>query len=235
MQYAETDSAWRDQGSYAMHSKALGIPTYIIASNRLAGKYLVHLLAKHPFARPILCEQLPQPRLRSRLTVFVLEGSFVPLPLRECLRRLRLLFSKGRFIVVNRAQPDEEIMRLLTLGVHGFVEHSRVAEALADAVRMVAAGHLWIPKGLLQAHVQMNADATQRSAGGFRSLTPREMEVLELVRHRLSNKEIAEVLRVRESTVKYHLSHMLAKLRVGGRRELDSKANTARIWEELSS
>jgi len=125
-------------------------------------------------------------------------------------------------------------MYLLTLGVHGFVEHSRVAEALADAVRMVAAGHLWIPKELLQAYVQMNADATRRSAGGFRSLTPREKEVFELVRHRLSNKEIAGVLGVREGTVKYHLSHILAKLRVGGRRELDRKASAARVWEEFS-
>jgi DNA-binding CsgD family transcriptional regulator len=59
--------------------------------------------------------------------------------------------------------------------------------------------------------------------------------VLELVRQRLSNKEIARILDVRESTVKYHLSNILAKFRVGNRRALEmAKPETPRIWEQLS-
>jgi len=216
-----------------MHSKELGIPTYIIASNRLAGEYLVQVLARDRFVRPILCRQLPQPRLRSVPTVFVIEGSFVPLPLGECLRRLRLLFPKARFVVVDRRQPDEEILRLITLGVQGFVEHSKVAETLSDAVRTVSAGRFWIADDLLQAYVNLTAEAKRSRSAGRPIPTPREAEVLELVRQRLSNKEIAEILGVRESTVKYHLSHILTKFRVTGRRELDIKANDAPVWEEL--
>jgi len=218
-----------------MHPKELSFPTYVIASNRLAGEFIVDVLAKQHFTRPILCEQLPQPRLKPSVTVFILEGSFVSLPLGECLRRLRFVFPKARFLVVNRGQPDEEIIRLLRLGIHGFVEHSKVAEALPDAVRTVAAGNFWISNELLQSYIKLTTEPRRDRSDRMPSPTPREAEVLELVRQRLSNKEIAKILKVRESTVKYHLSNIMAKFQVGGRRELEIKAKSARVWEELLS
>jgi len=218
-----------------MGSKTAGIPTYIMASNRLAGEYLVKVLANDRFARPILCEQLPQPRLRSMLTVFVVEGSLVPLPLSECIRRLRSLFPKGKFLMVDQLQRDEEITRLIRLGFHGYVEHSKAAESLASAVRAVAAGRLWISDELMQMYVNLTAEAKHSHAGRPPLPTPRETEVLELVRRRLSNREIATILKVSESTVKYHLSNILSKFRVGSRRELETtQAGTARVWEQLS-
>jgi DNA-binding NarL/FixJ family response regulator len=218
-----------------MGSKNIGIPTYVIAGNRLAGEYLVQVLGHDRFARPILCEQLPQPRLRSIPTVFVVEGSLIPLPLSECIRRLRSLFPKGRFVMVDRPQPDEEVMRLIKLGFHGFVEHSKVAESLAAAVRAVSAGRLWISDELMHMYLRATAEARHSPAGRPQLPTPRETEVLELVRRRLSNREIATILRLSESTVKYHLSHILAKFRVGNRRELETtRIGAARIWEQLS-
>jgi DNA-binding NarL/FixJ family response regulator len=216
-------------------SKHIGIPTYVIASNRLAGEYLVQILANDRFARPILCEQLPQPRLRSVPTVFVIEGSLLPVSLRECIRRLRSLFPKGRFVMVDRPQPDEEIMLLIKLGFHGFVEHSKVAEFLAAAVRAVTAGRLWIPDDLMHMYMHFAAEIRPGSAGPPLP-TFREIEVLELVRQRLSNREIATLLVISESTVKYHLSNILAKFRVSSRRDLETTAREgpARIWEQLS-
>jgi DNA-binding NarL/FixJ family response regulator len=219
-----------------MRAKNIGIPTYIVASNRLAGEYLVGVLANDRLVRPIFCEQLPQPRLRSQATIFVIEGSLIPLPLTECIRRLRFLFPKGRFVMVDRAQPDEEIVRLIRLGFHGFVEHSQVRESLADAVRTVATGRLWISDRLMHAYVNTTAEVRTSDGARLSVPTPRETEVLELVRRRLSNKEIAAMLEISESTVKYHLSNVLTKFRVGTRRELEAtaKAGPAGVWEQLS-
>jgi DNA-binding NarL/FixJ family response regulator len=207
-----------------------------MASNPLAGEYLVQLLAGDPVARPILCEQLPQPRLRSMPAVFIIEGSLVPVPLSECIRRLRVLFPKGRFVVVDRVQRDEEIMRLIQLGFHGFVEHSEVAKSLVEAVRAVAGGRLWISDELMQKYMNVTAEARHSQVGGNQLPTPRETEVIELVRRRLSNKEIAAILNVSESTVKYHLSKVLAKFRVASRRELEATATTspAPVWGQLA-
>jgi len=50
-------------------------------------------------------------------------------------------------------------------------------------------------------------------------LTPREMDVLRSVTRGKSNKEIGVEFNIAESTVKVHVTHILEKLRVGGRTE----------------
>jgi DNA-binding NarL/FixJ family response regulator len=228
----KTGSAWGG----TLRSKDSGIPTYIVTTNRLAGEYLVQLLASDRFARPILCEQLPQPRLRSMPAVFIVEGSLVPIPLREFIRRLRSLFPKGRFLMVNTPQPDEEIIHLIKLGFHGFIEHSKVVESLAAGVRAIATGRLWIPDGLMHRYLREADEAREGSADRPQPPTFRETEVLELIRQRLSNREIATILSVSVSTVKYHVSHILAKCRVASRHELEATSivGPTRIWEQLS-
>lgn len=51
-------------------------------------------------------------------------------------------------------------------------------------------------------------------------LTPREREVLELLKQRRTNKEIAEELVIEESTVETHVRSVLSKLGFRTRREL---------------
>jgi DNA-binding NarL/FixJ family response regulator len=165
----------------------------------------------------------------------VVEGSLIPLPLSECIRRLRFLFPKGRFLAVDRPQPVEEISRLIHAGFHGFVAHANVSDCLASAVRAIAAGRLWISDEVMNQYVGLTTETPQPC--GRRSALPtrREAEVLELVRRRMSNKEIATLLAVSESTVKYHISHILAKFRADNRRELEiAEVGPAQVWEQLS-
>jgi DNA-binding CsgD family transcriptional regulator len=61
------------------------------------------------------------------------------------------------------------------------------------------------------------------------ALTPRELEVLELVAAGLSNKEMAERLFVSENTVKTHCSRVFDKLGVGRRTQAVQAARTLRL------
>jgi DNA-binding CsgD family transcriptional regulator len=65
------------------------------------------------------------------------------------------------------------------------------------------------------------------------AITQRESQILELVKRRLSNKEIGAVLNIQESTVKFHLSNVFSKLRVSRRSELQAKAELSSIWKQL--
>ncbi len=60
---------------------------------------------------------------------------------------------------------------------------------------------------------------TARMPKSLQELTPREMEVLQLIAQGLGNREIAQQLAVNERTVKYHVSTILDKLEVTNRTE----------------
>jgi DNA-binding NarL/FixJ family response regulator len=138
--------------------------------------------------------------------------------------------------MVDRHQPDKEILLLINMGFHGFVEHSHVTKTLGAAVRSVAGGRVWFSEELMQQYVYTSAEAKRSSGEGQLLLTLRETEVLDLVRRRLSNREISTLLGITESTVKYHLSHILAKFRVTKRRKLEtgSATGSAQIWDQIS-
>jgi DNA-binding NarL/FixJ family response regulator len=120
-----------------------------------------------------------------------------------------------RVLVLTTFDLDEYVYDALGAGASGFLLKDATAEALFDAVRVVAAGD-----ALLSPRV------TRRLIGEFarlrpnppvpptalRELTPRETEVLRHVAEGLSNAEIAERLVVAEETVKTHVSHVLMKL-----------------------
>jgi DNA-binding NarL/FixJ family response regulator len=120
-----------------------------------------------------------------------------------------------RVLVLTTFDLDEYVYDALGAGASGFLLKDATADALFDAVRVVAAGD-----ALLSPRV------TRRPIGEFarlrpnppvpptalRELTPRETEVLRHIAEGLSNAEIAERLVVAEETVKTHVSHVLMKL-----------------------
>jgi LuxR family maltose regulon positive regulatory protein len=97
---------------------------------------------------------------------------------------------------------------------------AREAAGLAGAYGFAAvrqAGH---------AHPALTA-----TPAGAAVLTPKELAVLELLTHKLSNKEIAKLLAVTEETVKWHLKNLFAKVEAGSRRHAVSRAVTLGLLE----
>lgn len=91
---------------------------------------------------------------------------------------------------------------------------SPVAEILA-AVQAVAVGFVLLrPEEAERAHV-----APRNPAGGGSALTPRELEVLQMITTGESNKRIAWKLTISEHTVKFHVASILSKLTAGSRAE----------------
>jgi len=133
----------------------------------------------------------------------------------EATRRIRDLAEGPPVLALTTFDDDDVLWPTLDAGANGFVLKDSAAEALVDAVRVVAGGGTWIDPRVLPrvvaravAQPQVSAD----SARALASLTPRERDVLDLVCDGASNAEVAAALDTAERTVKSHVSAILAKL-----------------------
>jgi len=103
--------------------------------------------------------------------------------------------------------PHNRVVEAIRAGAIGYLMKDTEPEALCQAIRAAAAGQVQISP---QAAAQLVREV--RSPGSPESLTQRETDTLRLVAQGLANKEIAGILKVSETTVKTHVSNILAKL-----------------------
>ena len=129
------------------------------------------------------------------------------------------------FAAAQRARDEMAVVRVPPEEDHWSAMDIRLREALGDeryeAVRAQAA-ELSTDDAL--EWVRRARGPRRRPPGGWESLTPTEVRVVELVAEGLTNPEIAERMFISSETVKTHVSHVFKKLDVGNRAELSARA-----------
>jgi DNA-binding NarL/FixJ family response regulator len=120
-----------------------------------------------------------------------------------------------RVLILTTFDHDEYVYEAMRAGASGFLLKTVRPRQLAAAVRDVAAGDALlapdITRRLIEQFVQRPPPGTTVPPT-LGELTPREVEVLRLIARGLSNAEIAAALVVGETTVRTHVTRILAKL-----------------------
>jgi DNA-binding NarL/FixJ family response regulator len=151
----------------------------------------------------------------------------------EATRRIVLEGGEStRVLVLTTFDLDEYVYEALAAGASAFLLKDATADALFDAVRVVAAGEALLSPRVTRRLITEFArlrPAPLVPPDALRKLTARETEVLRLVAEGLSNTEIAERLVVSEETVKTHVSHVFAKLGVRDRAQAVVVAYESRL------
>ena len=112
-------------------------------------------------------------------------------------------FPGARIIMLSSSDSDGEIQRALRSGASGYVLKSLPQDELLAVIRSVHAGQRRVP-----------AEVAARLAEhlGEETLSPRELEVLQLIRDGSRNKQIADRLSISENTVNFHIRNIVDKL-----------------------
>jgi DNA-binding NarL/FixJ family response regulator len=121
----------------------------------------------------------------------------------EAMRVIRLEAPKARIVMLATRAGDVLARRALQGGAHAYVLKERVCRELPDIIREVHRGIKRIEPAVALQIADYAADPT---------LTPREIEVLQLVAGGNSNKRIAKTLSLSDETIKTHVKNLIAKL-----------------------
>ena len=120
-----------------------------------------------------------------------------------------------RIIILTTFDLDQYVYAALMAGASGFLLKDVSPEQLVDAVRTVRLGDALLAPSITRRLVERfapSAPAPPPVHGDLSELTPREVEVLQLLARGLSNAELAAELVLSEATVKTHVARILRKL-----------------------
>lgn len=170
----------------------LRIATVLEASNWcLAQSYLVH---------------------RQMANLMIIHTDVINGQCHTTVRNLRLAYPRLRIVFVGQGQERMKILALISAGAHAYVLESMPMNVIATAVRMVVAGHIYLPDSVGDLAIPDQPNHRRATA-----LTQRQEQVLHLLTEGASNKDIAHRLNLAEGTIKVHLGGLFKALGVQSR------------------
>ena len=141
----------------------------------------------------------------------------------EAIRLIREDNPETGIIILTTYDTDDYIFRGIEAGARAYLLKDSPPEEVLHAIRAVNRGESLIqPKVASRLLDRFNQLSQGKVAEG--GLSPREVEVIQLMSKGIGNKQIASDLVIGESTVKTHLIHIFNKLGVKGRTEAVAEA-----------
>ncbi len=117
-------------------------------------------------------------------------------------------------IVVSASEDRAKVQQVVAAGAMGYIPKSSDAKSMLNVIHQVMAGNPCFPETPAEAiHFPARATAAPASVG----ISHRQFDILQLMEKGLSNKEMADTLEIAESTVKIHVSKLIAALAVHNR------------------
>ncbi|MDX2456613.1 MAG: response regulator transcription factor [Gammaproteobacteria bacterium] len=190
-------------------------------SGILANEFLLEVLNQEPSICSYIAESHPH--------LVILDPALFNESLAATITKILETAPHTRIIVLKRATGNPvDQMSLFKTGAHGFCAVDILPDLLIKAAHAVCHGEIWVPRQLITQLIGELAD--ENSAGtqklsravakSVACLTPRELQVAQMVHLGGNNKVIARELEISERTVKAHLSAIFRKLNIENRLHL---------------
>ena len=133
-------------------------------------------------------------------------------------------------IIIGIRFNEENVVMMMLGGVRGFFRFEQGVEQLIKCIRVVFRGEIWLDAETntrvfeeVLKKFRMRRDLiqplTELHSEKMKMLSPREMEIMELISHSMTNEEIADKLFISSKTVKTHLRNIFLKAEIRNRVE----------------
>lgn len=139
----------------------------------------------------------------------------------ETTRQLKKQCPNTRVLALTIHEEAEYLLQMLEAGASGYVPKRAAPDDLLDAIQSIHQGqvylHASVAGALVDNYLQRGGAAKTEDSP---TLTSREIEVLTLIAHGLTNKQIGEQLGISPRTVARHRDNISAKLELSTRSDL---------------
>ncbi len=148
-----------------------------------------------------------------RPDIVVLDVDEIAETVEEAIDACESASPQTRVLVLSAQHRPRVMQRALAAKAAAFVVKDTSASLMIDIVHSVARGEYYADPRIAGAMLRRRTGRTTDQ----KELSGREFEIVRLIADGLSNREIGERLSLSEKTVKNHVSHVLAKLKVNAR------------------
>jgi two-component system nitrate/nitrite response regulator NarL len=150
----------------------------------------------------------------------------------QLVRELAPRLPGTRIVMLTVSSADRDLVNAMRFGAVGYLTKDLSPEALLRAVRSAAQGDLAMARGMAARLVHRLVETPGRQVAdgpdSLESLSEREKEVLRLLAHGLTDRQIGAALTISPRTVETHVGNILHKLGVRNRAEAAARSRTDR-------
>jgi DNA-binding NarL/FixJ family response regulator len=139
-------------------------------------------------------------------------------------RRIRSMLSETRIMILSMHSKIEYITEAFQAGAHGYVVKESAGGRLVECLKAISKGDYFLDASLSHKVVKNLMESEKKEAkitdSGYKTLTPREQQIMGLIAEGVSAKDIADQLFISPKTVENHRSNIMNKLDLHSTMEL---------------
>jgi DNA-binding NarL/FixJ family response regulator len=188
---------------------------YIVEPHRLVVDALRHVYAQDPLLSVVgdapAVDGTEISLLRPDVIVLDIDGLTVPIE--EAIDACESASPQSRVCVLSAQHRSRVMQRALSAKAAAYVVKDTSPAMMIEIVHTIARGDYYADPRLAGAMLRRRSTRSSEAS----ELSSREFEIVRLIADGLSNREIGNRLSLSEKTVKNHVSHILAKLKVNAR------------------
>jgi DNA-binding NarL/FixJ family response regulator len=191
------------------------VRVYLVEPHQAVVDAIRHVLGQDPTIAVVGSSSDPRSSEISQLRpdIIVLDIDAIELEVEEAIAACERSSPQSRIAVVSSQHRPRAMQRALAAKADAYIAKDTSPATLLEIVHLVAKGDSYADPRIAGAMLRRRSSRSHDAS----DLSSREFEIVRLIADGLSNREIGRRLTLSEKTVKNHVSHILAKLKVNAR------------------